>query len=90
MNCQRPVLFFRSPYSGRWRPFEPKPVDTTQQLPAPAYPIENQTIWWPYRDLVEDLMVRHHCSQAEAEDEAHAMPWHLPHTCPNRSQEATP
>lgn len=89
-DCYRPVRFFRSSVTGRWRPFEPKPVNPHQQLPAPAWPVENNVLAWPFRDLVEDLMVRRTCSQAEAEDEAHAMPSYLPHQCPNRPQEASP
>jgi len=88
-DCNAPVVFFRSPSTGTWRPFAPRPVDPSQQHPGPAYPVEGNVWAWPYRDLVEDLMVRHRYSQAEAEDEAHDLPWHIPHDCPNRRQEAT-
>lgn len=84
-DCGRPVTFFRSAITGKWRPFDPKPVRIGQQLTSPAWVVENNATAWPYRDLVEDLRVRRQCSQADAEDEAHAMPWHLPHDCPKRA-----
>lgn len=86
MNCHAPVRFFRSSITGRWRPFETKPVDHGQMTPRPTYPVENDAVWWPWRDLVEDLMVRRHCSQTDAEDEANAMPRYMPHQCPERPQ----
>lgn len=86
-DCQAPVVFFRNPMTNRWRPFDPKPVDKAQQLPRAAWVVENNTWAWPVAYLVEDLMVRLPCSHDEAEEHAHAMPWHLPHDCPNRPQE---
>lgn len=83
-DCQAPVLFFRSARTGNWRPFDPKPVDQRQQNPSTAHAVENGVLAWPLRDLVEDLMVRRHCGRDDAEDEARAMPWHVPHDCPNR------
>lgn len=84
MNCGRPVVFFRNPITRNWRPFDLRPVSPGQQLPRPAYVVENNVWAWPHRDLVEDLMVRIPCGQEEAEEHAHAMPWYLPHDCPNR------
>jgi hypothetical protein len=80
-DCKAPVIFFRSPFTGGWRPFEAKPISPGQMHTAAAYPIENNVRAWLYRDLVEDLMVRRGIGQLEAEDEAHAMPWHAVHNC---------
>ena len=88
-DCNAPVVFFRSSVTRSWRPFHQRPVDPGQQVAAPAWVVENNVWAWPYRELVEDLMVRLQCSQDEAEEHAHAMPWHLPHDCPNGHQEAT-
>lgn len=90
IDCNKPVRFFRSTVTGSWRPFDPRPVSPGQQLAAPAWVIENNVHAWPYRDLVEDLMVRHQCSRADAEEEAHAMAWHLPHRCPTRTETQEP
>lgn len=88
-DCQAPVVFFRSAVTRTWRPFDPRPVRDSQQLPAVPWSIENNVWAWPFRDLVEDLMVRLQCGQNEAEEHALAMPRHFPHDCPNRRQEAT-
>lgn len=85
-DCNAPVVFFRSPFTGGWRPFEAKPMSPGRQH-AEAFPIENNVRAWLYRDLVEDLMVRRGIGRQEAEDEAHAMPWHVVHNCPNRPEE---
>jgi hypothetical protein len=89
-DCNAPVVFFRNPATGKFRPFDPRPVAQGQQYPRPPWPVENNAWAWPLRDLIEDLMVRIPCSRDEAEEHARAMPWHLPHDCPNRPQEASP
>lgn len=81
------MIFFRSSITGNFRPFEVKPVRPGQQQPRPTWVIENNVMAWPLRDLVEDLMVRLQCSATEADEHAHAMPWHVAHDCPNRRQE---
>ena len=86
-DCKAPIVFFRSPMTGNYRPFDPRPVDPNQQHVRPPCPVENDRHAWPYRALIEDLMVRLGCSEPEAEEHARAMPWHMPHTCKNTTQE---
>lgn len=78
--CRRPVKWVR--HRGHWWKFDPKPVDPRTHTGPPAYPIENANAWH-YPALVEELMGRRECSRQEAEDEAHDMPWHVPHVCPD-------
>lgn len=84
--CGGQVVFFRSPHSGSWMPFDPKPIDRAAHQGITPYPIENERAW-KTRELVEDLMVRHQQSRDEAEREVNDMPWHVPHRCPNRIPE---
>lgn len=79
-DCKAPIAFFGSPFTGSLRAFDPRPADAHQL--RPSYPVENNTRAWRDRDLVEDLMVRTGITQAEAEEEAAAMPRHTLHTCP--------
>lgn len=81
-SCNRPIVFFRAPSTGNWRPFDPTPVDgrTYQGQHGPAYPIESGRAW-RLRDLVEELMIRHQQGEAVALDEAYAFTWHVAHTC---------
>lgn len=88
-DCRAPVIFFRSPFTGGWRPFEVKPIGAAMHA-GEAFPVENNVRAWRYRDLVEDLMVRLGISEPEAEEHAHAMPWHVPHNCPNRPEPQEP
>lgn len=85
-NCGRPVVWLRramaAPGSSAWRTFDPKPVDGRTHHGPPACPVENGRLAWRFRELVEELMVRRECSQADAEDEARDMPWYVPHRCP--------
>lgn len=86
-NCQRPVVFFKNPMTGKYRPFNPTPVRDGQQVPGPTYTVENNRHAWQRDVLVEDLMVRLHCGRDEAEEHALAMPRYLPHTCPDQPRE---
>lgn len=78
-KCQHPFRWLA--WHNGWRKFEPHPVDGRAHVGAPAYPVESKRAW-PLRELVEDLMVRRRCGRDDAEDEAYAMPWFVPHVCP--------
>lgn len=82
-DCDAPVEFFLSPYTGRWRTFNPKPVNLREGLHERAYPVEGRRAW-KYTELVEELMGRLGLAHAEAEAEVRDMPWHSLHDCPNR------
>lgn len=81
-DCRLPVVFFRSPFTGQLRTFNPKPVDMRQQL-AGAYPVYAGRAW-KLADLVEEPMVIRRCSHEEARAEATDLPWHTLHACPGR------
>lgn len=87
-NCKAPVAFFRSPFTGNVRAFNPKPVDMRTQQVEAAYPVWNLRAY-KLRDLVEDLLVARRCSHAEAEEEAHDLPWHTLHACPNPTADSS-
>lgn len=80
-DCAGRITFIRSPYTGDWRPFDPKPIDRATHQGAVPYPVENERAW-KSRELIEDLMVRRRLSRDEAEREVNDMPWHVPHRCP--------
>lgn len=79
-------MFFRWAVGGQWRTFEPRPVDQ-RTMHGTAFPVCDRRAW-RFRELVEDLMVRRECSQADAEGEARDVPWYQPHTCPTTEGEA--
>ncbi|MCW2757011.1 MAG: hypothetical protein JWO46_757 [Nocardioidaceae bacterium] len=79
-TCRAPVAWFLS-VSGRWRTFDPKPVNGRTHVGATAFPVEGRH-YWRTRELVEDLMVRRHISEPAAQDEVYDLPWHVAHTCP--------
>ena len=82
-NCPATVVWLTSPFTGRDRMFNARPVDGRTHVGPPAYPVEGQHARRP-RDLVEDLQVRRQVSVAEAQQEAYDMPWYVLHACPNR------
>lgn len=89
-DCEAAVAFFLSPYTGRWRTFDPRPVDVRHGLLRErAYPVEGRRAW-KYLELVEDLMGRRGIGRDAAETEARDMPWHVPHDCPNRPDDDEP
>lgn len=86
-DCHQPTVWLASPWSGRWRRFDPTPLNGRAHNGPTAYPVEGRRAW-RVRDLVEELMIRRDCSRAEAEDEAYDMPFHVPHVCPPRHHAA--
>ena len=74
-------MWARWAHNVTWRTFDPKAADLRQTTGQVAYPIEANRAW-RFRELVEDLMVRRLCSETEAQEEAYAVPWHVPHHCP--------
>lgn len=83
LSCSRPVVLFGSPFTGKWRTFEPTPVDPTlRQDLSDVFPVEGRRAWKP-RELVEDLMVRRRVTQAGAEREVYDMTWYQLHRCPD-------
>lgn len=82
-NCKAPVVFFRSPYTGRPRTFDPSPVDADHPLAGVrAFPVLGGSAAYKPAELVGVLQVQRECSTAEAEAEIRDMPWHLIHECP--------
>lgn len=80
--CQRPVEFFFSPFTGKARKFDARPVDGRTHQGPTAFPVEGRRAW-RFADLAADLQVRRETSLAAAEAEVYDMPWHVPHDCPN-------
>lgn len=79
--CQASIEFFFSPFTGKARKFEAKPVDPRTHQGPPAFPVEGRRAWKPY-ELAVDLQARRECSAVEAESEVRDMPWHVFHECP--------
>jgi hypothetical protein len=77
------VAFFRSPFTGNVRTFDPKPVEPSHPLAGvKAFPVLGGTHAYRPVDLVEVLQLRDEISESEAADEIRDMPWHLFHECP--------
>lgn len=82
-TCTRPVVFFRSPFTGKPRTFEPTPVGPSHPLAGvKAFPVLGGTAAYKPADLVELLQVQREATETEAADEVRDMPWHLFHECP--------
>jgi hypothetical protein len=79
-SCKAPVVFFRSPFTGNVRAFNPKPIDMRTPLVEAAYPVLNRRAY-KLHDVIEELVVVRRCSTAEAEEEARDLPWHTLHAC---------
>lgn len=87
-SCDRPVAFFVSPFSDKWRPFEPRPVDRSG-IQVEAFPVEGRRAWRP-RDLIEDLQVRPHPrTESEARQEVDDLDWYALHRCPEHDERPT-
>ena len=81
-GCDAPVVFFRSPFTGNPRTFDPKPVEPSDpRAGATAFPIFSGRAHRP-GDLVDVLMPLRECTASEAEAEIQDLPWHLIHECP--------
>lgn len=63
-----------------WWRYDPRPVDPRTHAGPPANPVEGKRAW-PLGALVEELMGRRECTEAEAREEALDMPWYQLHTC---------
>ena len=84
LSCKAPVIFLLSPFgTGKWRTFDPAPVDRTASAEtAAAYPAEGKRAW-RLDDLVAELVSRRLCSDEEARSEALDFPAYHLHACPN-------
>lgn len=81
MTCKRPIILLLSPFvAGKWRTFDPEPVNGRLHTGGRAYPTEGSRTY-RYADFVIELLARHQYSRAEAEDEAYDVPWHVLHLC---------
>lgn len=81
-GCRAHVVFYRSPFTGKVRTFEAKPVEPSHPLAGvKAFPVLGGTAAYKPADLVEHLMVQRQCSEVEAADEVRDVPWHLLHEC---------
>lgn len=82
-NCSAHIVFFRSPFTGRVRAFDAKPVEPSHPLAGvKAFPILGGTAAYKAADLVDLLQVQRQTSDADAAAEVQDMPWHLFHECP--------
>lgn len=80
--CQQPVTFFRSPFTGNVRTFDPVPVDESHPLAGvKAFPVLGGTAAYRPGELTELLQVQREVTASEAADEVRDMPWHLIHEC---------
>lgn len=82
-TCSAHIVFFRSPFTGKRRTFDPAPVTGLHPLAGvKAFPVLGGTAAYRPAHLAEMLQVQRMCSDAEAADEVQDMPWHLIHECP--------
>ncbi len=82
-TCREPVISLL--LRGKFRTFNPRPVDGRTHVGAHAHPVEGKYAWSSLRELVEDLMVRREVGRDDAEREAYDMPWFARHTCHPRT-----
>lgn len=81
-DCQQPIVFFRSPFTGNVRTFDPIPVEPSHPLAGvKAFPVLGGTAAYRPGHLAELLQVQRHCSDTEAADEVQDLPWHVIHDC---------
>ena len=79
-TCRAQVAFFRSPFTGQVRAFNPKPIDMRTPMVEAAYPVYGRSAY-RLADVVDLLMAERLCTRAEAEEEARDLPWHTFHAC---------
>lgn len=79
-TCNARIVFHRT-WSGQWLTFEPREVDGRTHSTGGAMPVVYGHAW-QFRELVEELLVRHQYGRSDAEDEAYDVPWYVLHTCP--------
>lgn len=88
-TCLRPIAFFRSPFTGKVRTFDPVPVDGHHQLAGvKAFPVQGMAAHKP-ADLAELIQVQRACSEVEAAAEVRDMAWHLLHECTDPTDQPT-
>lgn len=88
-DCRAHVVFYRSPFTGKVRTFEAKPVEPSHPLAGvKAFPVLGGTAAYRPAHLAEMLQVQRMCSDAEAADEVRDMPWYLIHDCHGDEQGA--
>jgi hypothetical protein len=81
-DCQEPVVFFRSPFTGNVRTFDPVPVEPSHPLAGvKAFPVLGGSAAYRPAHLAEVLQVQRYCSDAEAAAEVQDLPWFLIHDC---------
>lgn len=81
-TCTAHVVFFRSPFTGKVRTFDAKPVEPSHPLAGvKAFPVLGGTAAYKPADLVELLQVQRQTSDADAAAEVQDMPWHVIHEC---------
>lgn len=87
-TCHDPVVFFRSPFTGNVRTFDPKPVDGHHDLAVKAFPVLGRAAY-KFAPLVELIQIQRECSDTEAEAEVRDMPWHFIHDCTTPPEKET-
>lgn len=78
-TCGGRIVFWRN-HNGRWRTYDPTPVNGRTHL-GTAHPVWGNRAW-RLDDLIEQLMVLTEQSSESARDEAYDVPWYVAHTCP--------
>lgn len=78
-TCSAPIAFYRSPFTGKLRTFDPTPIDGHHPLAALGFPVMGRQAF-KFADLVELIQVQRQCSTNAAEAEVRDMPWHRLHT----------
>lgn len=86
-DCRQVIQWIRSPYTGSWARFDPKPVDPAS-IHGRAYPVMSDRAWKAH-ELVEHLRITRGVDASDAEAEVNDMPWHAPHDCPNDPRKET-
>lgn len=80
-GCGAHVVFYRSPFTGKPRTFDPAPVTNGHPLAGvKAFPVLGAGAY-KQAELVEVLQVQRECSEVEAAEEIADMPWHVIHEC---------
>ena len=88
-TCKAPVVFYRSPFTGRPRTFEAKPVEPSHPLAGvKAFPVLGGTHAYRPAAVMEVLQLQNQCSDAEAAAEVQDLPWFLIHECPPTDRKA--
>lgn len=80
-DCGALVLIVRSHITDSWRTYHLNPIRNPYTHTGPAaFPVWNGRAW-TLAHLVDELQAVKHLPREDAEDEAYAQPWHIPHDC---------